>query len=316
MPYFLSPQDQYTMYLATDKIYSYSAGGGFVSPISNDLTDGNIFGERFHNISTIDQSAIDGNNMYAGTSDGNVWRSLNQGVGWNNITGVLPERYVTSIHASPNSAASVYVTHSGYKENEFIPHVHRSDNNGTTWIDVSGDLPQLAVNDIYILPDHNDSVLFVATDGGVYATISSGNHWERLGIGMPVCAVYEVEYDTLNHKLLAGTFARSLMSYNVDSMLYVAPKDTTIDTTYIHEVTAMIYNVYPNPASSYIKVILKNTNDQSVVSILNSEGKILNTVPVKNYESEIDVSEYVEGVYYITIKRNKKSFFKKIIVVH
>lgn len=316
MPYFLSPQDQYTMYLATDKIYSYSAGSGFVSPISNDLTDGNIFGERFHNISTIDQSAIDGNNMYAGTSDGNVWRSLNQGVGWNNITGNLPERYVTSIHASPNSAASVYVTHSGYKENEFIPHVHRSDNNGTTWVDVSGDLPQLAVNDIYILPDHNDSVLFVATDGGVYATISSGNHWERLGIGMPVCAVYEVEYDTLNHKLLAGTFARSLMSYNVDSMLYVAPKDTTIDTTYIHEVTAMIYNVYPNPASSYIKVILKNTNDQSVVSILNSEGKILNTVPVKNYESEIDVSEYAEGVYYITIKRNEKSFFKKIIVVH
>ncbi len=316
MPYFLSPQDQYTMYLATDRVYSYSAGSGFVSAISNDLTDGNIFGDRFHNISTIDQSALDGNYIYAGTSDGNVWGSLNQGVGWNNITGNLPERYVTSVHASPKLASTIYVTHSGYKENEFIPHVHRSANNGVSWIDVSGDLPQLAVNDIYILPNHADSVLFVATDGGVYASISSGIHWERLGVGMPVCAVYEVEYDTVNHKLLAGTFARSLMSYNVDSMLYASSKDTTIDTTSVNEISTEIYNIFPNPANDYVNVLLKNSREQTVVTLFNSEGKLLKTIPLKNYQSKIDVDEYVDGVYYLSIKTNGKNLLQKIIVLH
>ncbi len=316
MPYLLSPQDQYTMYLATDKVYSYTAGSGFVTPISNDLTDGNVFGERFHNISTLDQSAVNVNFMYAGTSDGNVWSSVNQGVAWNSVTGNLPARYVTSIHASPDIAATVYVTHSGYRDNEFIPHVHRSNNNGTSWIDISGDLPQIAVNDIFILPNHDDSVLFVATDGGVYATISSGVHWERLGVGMPVCAVYEVEYDEVNHKLLAGTFARSLMSYEVDSMLYVAPQDTTVDTTFVSEIDAQIYKVYPNPAGDYVNVILKNTNANSTVSLLNSEGKLLQTVSVKNFSAKINVSEYASGLYYIAIKRNEKLGMKKIMVMH
>jgi hypothetical protein len=316
MPYLMSVHDHSLLYLATDKIYTYNTGSSFVTPISNDLTDGNIFGEQFHDISALDESWVNGNYLYAGTTDGNVWRSINQGAGWNNVTGTLPDRFVTSVHASPTVASRVYVTHSGYKENDNIAHVHRSDNNGTSWIDISGDLPQIAVNDIFILPHHADSVLFVSTDGGVYATMNSGNHWERLGSGMPVYTVLDIDYDSVNHKLLAGTYARSLLSYDVDSMLYVAPQDTTVDTTFVSEIENDLYKVYPIPANDYLNVILKNTNTNSVVSLLNSEGKLLQSFLVKNYSTKINVSEYASGIYYIAIKRNDKQVVKKIVVMH
>ncbi len=316
MPYVMSVHDHNLLYLATDKIYSYTTGSSFVSPLSNDLTDGNIFGDRFHSVSALDESWVNGNYLYAGTTDGNVWRSLNQGAGWNNVTGGLPDRYVTSVQASPSIATRVYVTHSGYKDNDNIPHIHRSDDNGNNWVDISGDLPQIATNDIYILPHHADSVLFVSTDGGVYASINSGNHWERLGLGMPVIAVYDLDFDSVNHKLLAGTYARSLMSYDVDSMLYVAPKDTTADTTFVNEIANDFYKVFPNPASEVVNIIAKNNDASSTVTVYNSEGKAVAITILKNRETTLDVSKMTNGVYYLVMNNKNKKSAKKFVVLH
>ena len=322
MPYLLSVHDQYTMYLGTDKIYSYIANSGVATPISNDLTDGNIYGDQFHNISCLAESWVDGNNLYAGTSDGNVWNSTTGGAIWNDVTAGLPDRYVTSVQSSPSIANRVYVTHSGYKENDFIAHVHRSENNGTSWTDISGDLPQLAVNDIYILPHHNDTVLFVSTDGGVYATLNSGTNWERLGTGMPVCAVYDLDYDSLNKKLLACTYARSLMSYGTDTLFYQAPVDTTHDTTFVAGINNFPVQVLPNPASDEVKIIFENSvNTNSVfISVYNSEGKpekefsLNHELRTTNYY--LNVSEMENGVYYFVIKQNGKTSVKKIVVMH
>ncbi|HAP01639.1 MAG TPA: hypothetical protein DCQ93_06915 [Bacteroidetes bacterium] len=321
MPFLLSVHDPYTMYLATDKVYAYTAGSGFSTAISSDLTDGNIFGSQFHNVSCLAESWVDGNNLYAGTSDGNVWRSTSGGATWNDVTLGLPDRYVTSVQASPTVADRVYVTHSGYKENDFIAHIHRSENNGTSWTDISGDMPQVAVNDIFILPHHADSVLYVATDGGVYASINSGNHWERLGTGMPVCSVYDLDFDSTNHKLLAGTFARSLMSYDVDSMLYVAPSDTTQDTTFVSEISLENISFYPNPASSQLTI----DNGQltiNTISIFDANGKIVwKNSPTTNHQPlttnyGIDVSSLENGVYYLLISRKEKRVVKKFVVMH
>jgi len=81
---------------------------------------------------------------------------------------------VTSVKPSPAFADYVYATNSGYLDNDFIPHLHRSKDAGLTWEDISGDLPPLAVNDVYILPGHQDSILFAGTDGGVYGTMNAG----------------------------------------------------------------------------------------------------------------------------------------------
>ncbi|MCB0797366.1 MAG: hypothetical protein H6548_12455 [Chitinophagales bacterium] len=219
MPYMISRFDNDVLYAGTYRVYKSTVGYlPDYAPISGDLTDGNIFGSAFHTLTVIEEDRFDPLVLYTGSVDANVYRTLNGGATWNNVTGTLPEQYVTDLVASPSTPDRVWVTHSGYKEYDFLPHIHRSDDNGTTWTNVSGDLPPLAINAVAVHPE-NDDMLFVATDGGVYYTLNGGSSWNRLGNNMPVIAIYDIEYDAENNKVLAGSYARGLWTFDVASII-------------------------------------------------------------------------------------------------
>jgi len=224
-PFFISRHSPYTLYAATYRAYSSSDGTGW-GVASGDLTDGIVFESRFHTISTFAESPLQAGKLVAGTSDGNVWWRTPAGA-WTNVTPGLPNRYVTSVQASPSSATRLFTTHSGIKYNEDIPHVHRSDNNGQTWINISGDLPKIPVNDLLVLPGHADSVLFAATDGGVYFTLSRGQHWERLGSNLPYVVVSDLDQNPARKELVAATFGRGIWTFPLDSIFTQPGKLTT-----------------------------------------------------------------------------------------
>ncbi len=219
MPYMMSAHDSEVLYAGTHRMYRHDRNS---SPswytISGDLTDGNIFGSAFHTISTVHESPVDADVLYAGTTDGNVWRSTNNGTTWVNINGGLPDRYVTCIKADPNDPNGVYVSHSGYKYNEEIDHIHYSSDQGTTWTDISGDLPQMGINHIEVMPNNNGTVIFVATDAGVYASLNSGSSWDRLGTDYPFITTYDLDLNLTNNELIAGTFGRSILTFPLDSI--------------------------------------------------------------------------------------------------
>lgn len=215
-PFFISSHNSEKHFAATYRVYISSGGTGW-SAISGDLTDGIVYEPRFHTISCLSESPSLADKLLAGTSDGNVWRRDPVG-GWVNITTGLPERYVTSVHGSPTLPNRIFTTHSGFRDNEYIPHIHRSDNNGQTWTDISGDLPQIPVNDLLVLPNHADSVLFAATDAGVYFTVNSGTTWARLGGNMPFVPVFDLEQNPVRKELMAATYARGLWTFPLDSV--------------------------------------------------------------------------------------------------
>jgi hypothetical protein len=140
----------------------------------------------------------------------------------------LPNRFVTSIKASPTRKDNVYIAHSGYKDNSNTPLLHFSKDKGLSWKSIKGNLPDLAINDICIVPKQQDTVLFVATDAGIFGTKNSGKEWQRLGNNMPYVPVYELEIDTANRLLVAATHGRSVMTYPLDSVLYRAPLTANI----------------------------------------------------------------------------------------
>ena len=218
MPVFNSKHNPDVFYAATYRVYSSIGGSGW-TPISTDLTDGVIYGDRFHNISALAESPVLAGKLFVGTSDGNLcWRDTDNE--WYIITtNVLPNRYVTSVSGSPTNANRFYVTHSGFRDNENIPHVHRSDNNGVAWVDISGNLPQVPVNDLFVLPGHADSILFAATDAGVYFSLNSGAIWNRLGSNMPYIPVFDLEHNPVKNQLIAATHARGLWTIPIDSFL-------------------------------------------------------------------------------------------------
>jgi len=248
-PFFMSKHTPNQLFAATYRVYTKVAGGGWGS-VSGDLTDGNILGARFHNVSCLNESPVTVNKLVAGTSDGNVWRREPNGT-WANITAGLPERYVTSVHYSPTLSNRIFVTHSGFRDNENIPHIHRSNDNGNTWQDISADLPQVPVNDLLVLPGHDDQVLFAATDAGVYFTLNAGTSWARLGGNMPYIPVFDLERNPVRNELVAATFARGIWTFPFDSVfVQQAPVAVSLAGTVLDEMGQGVIEVQVNGALS------------------------------------------------------------------
>ena len=59
------------------------------------------------------------------------------------------------------------------------------------------------------------NALYVATDQGVFVSHTGGWAWRRLGRGMPLVPVDDIEYDRGNHRLVAATFGRGLYEIRV-----------------------------------------------------------------------------------------------------
>jgi len=305
MPYVLNKQNADVQYTGTYRVYKTSGGPMSIwNPISADLTDGIIYGERFHTISAIDNSDLNAQKIYVGTSDGNVWTSANDGNTWNNITSGLPDRYVTSVHASPNVSNNVYVTLTGYKYNSYIPHIHKSTNNGLTWTDISGDLPQAGINDVLIFPN-DENLLFVATDIGVYYTTTGGQAWLRLGNNMPLITVWDLVYNPSLKKLIAGTYAKSIQSIDISSLITGVNEN---DMNSAEELT-----VYPNPIQSgWLHIKSSRGETPMRLELFTIEGKKLE-VKTKTESDVIYIQSdnLPEGLYILQLDYGNYKVVKK-----
>ena len=308
MPYIFGGVSTTTMFTGTYRVYKNSTNPvDNWNAISPDLTDGLIYAARFHNISCLDNSKLNTQYIYAGTSDGNAWRSLNGGATWTNVTTGLPDRYVTSIKASPNATNNVYVTHSGYRYNEYIPRIHKSTNNGTTWTDISGNLPQAGINDLIVAPGY-ENVLFVATDIGVYFTQDNGLTWTRLGNNMPYYVVWDLEFNPVTKKLIAGTYARGMHTLDVSSLLTVPPPPSSMNE-YSSTNNCLLY---PNPCVNNFKVMNNVKSESLKVIVYDAQGKEVLRTDVDE-DNEINVSALPKGIYNVLLENGNGSLIKKLI---
>ncbi len=285
MQYIISQHNPDVLYTGTDKFYQSTSG---IFPqwqaISGDLVDYSS-DALIHQFTTLAESPLDPGVLYCGTSDAMVWNSIDGGLTWNRITNGLPVKYISSIKASPASISTVYVSQTGYKANDNTPHLFRSDDYGSTWVSVAGNLPPYAINDVLILPNGNDNVLFAATDGGVYITTNGGDQWERLGNNMPLIPVFDMDYDGQNNKLVAATFARGIQSFSLDQ-IGVGLETGVKETTSIWAVT---------PTLVKDKIELKG-NFPNVIDIWNIQG---NRVGHYQNESSIDLAHLKTGIYFV-----------------
>lgn len=298
-PFILSQNNPNTQYTATERVYKNTSGpGGTWSPISPKLTDAPLVSDRFHTITTVAESYASPQTLWAGTTDANVWVTDNGGGSWNSVhTNGLPDLYITAIHPSFSNAQTAIVTQSGYRANDNTPHIHKTTDLGQTWTPIAGDLPPLAINDVAIYAP-NENVMFVATDGGVYGTLDGGMKWEKVGNNLPTVPVFDVEIDMNTKRLLAGTFARSLYSVSLDSIL------TAVSIQPANLPTASL-KLYPNPAQDYLNLSIPAAEvREAKLSIFNTQGRLLRQMP---YTERISVADLPKGVYLISVEnRNKK----------
>lgn len=177
-PFVLDPKQPSTLYLGTNRLYKSINRGEFWSPISPSLTPETSI-RAYGTITTISVSPIDPQNNLLRYRYGTTWVTLNGGKDWKIISEALPTRWITSISADPIIKSKVYITISGYRYNETLPHVFVSDNYGSNWKDISKGLPPVPVNDLIIDPENSGHIV-VATDAGIWRSANDGRNWQLL----------------------------------------------------------------------------------------------------------------------------------------
>jgi uncharacterized repeat protein (TIGR01451 family) len=201
------------LYFGTFRIYQTMNGAGSWGPISPDLTSGGTISA----ISAIAVAPSDSNTVYAGSSDGRVQVTTNAGSGsgatWADRTPGLPLRYVTQIAVDPHVSTTVYATFSGFNAG----HLFESVNGGVNWTNLSGNLPNIPVDDLVVDPLFQNSLyaatdigVFQSTDGGATWTVQVGGPGPARPVGLPSTPVLGLKLHNATRTLRAATHGRSM----------------------------------------------------------------------------------------------------------
>ena len=233
-PLVMDPSKPQTLYFGTYRVYQTTDGRDWAF-ISADLTGGSGV------LTTIAAAPSDSKYVYAGSSNAHVsvttTATTGASGGWSDITGTLPNRYVTQIAVDPKTPTTAYVTFSGFSYGtDTVGHVFETTT-GTNWTDISGNLPNIPVNDIVVDPDVANT-LYVATDIGVFQTTDGGTTWTPMDVCttvapagcLPNVAVLSLKLNEASRILRAGTHGRSAWDLLVPANLPVASFSTpTVD---------------------------------------------------------------------------------------
>ncbi len=309
-PLEVNPLNPATIYFGGSKIQRTINYGNNLTTISDDLTNGNQgIGLTFGTIFTIHNAPADTNYIYAGTDDANVWRSKDYGDNWELITDGLPYRYCMSIETDPNDAEIVYVSFSGFRWADDAAHIYRSEDAGETWENISGDMPDIPVNDIQIAKYPGDTTtLLVATDVGCYYSFNDGENWTLLGSEMPIVSVYEIYYDGETNTLFAGTYGRGAWKIAV-------PEQEPPVIQHVEDAEIKM-TVYPNPASDYLFIHTDQLLQNAVVTIYNLQGeKVFETVAGNVNQLSVSLEQFTAGNYFVEIKEDGRSVVRKMTVI-
>jgi photosystem II stability/assembly factor-like uncharacterized protein len=318
-PVVFDPLNPQILYYGSNKVYRSTNRAVSWSAISPDLTNGPGINLTYGTITTISVSPVNPGIIYAGTDDGNVWVSDDAGESWEQITQGLPNRWVTRVAADPMDEETVYLTFSGYRWNEYLPHVFRSDDKGQNWTDLSSNLPEIPLNDIIIDPTDNN-ILYVASDAGVFRSVNLGEDWQLMGTNMPLVPVNDLDLHNDTRKLVAATYGRSMYSYDLNQdTITTSITDRTVRTagTRVH--------IYPNPVTEASKVRLSILHETNVcLHIADISGNLIHSTDLGTLvqgEQIHDLKTFSppnlgKGIYLLILETGDEKVVHRFVVVN
>ncbi len=228
-PILLSSHNQDILYLGGNKLMRSMNQGTDWDAISNDLTNGGKKGNvAYGTLAAISESPFQFGLLYTGSDDGLVNISKNGGGNWTTISSSFPkDLWVSRVIASQHKKERVYVSLNGYRWDDFKPYVYVSDNYGSTWKDISSNLPTSSVNVIKEDPK-NENVLYLGTDNGVYVSLDRGESWQAFSSGLPNVAFHDLVIQPEANDLVLGTHGRSLYLANISLLQNIEEDNLSI----------------------------------------------------------------------------------------
>jgi photosystem II stability/assembly factor-like uncharacterized protein len=223
-PLMFSPVEPHTLYYASDLLFKTTDGGHSWQAISPDLTRENpgipasVGGLASKNpkgakqrgaIYALAPSFRDLNTIWAGTDDGLLWRTIDAGKNWENITPpeLIPWGKVTQIAASHFDDHSAYVSVSGFRIDNLHPLIYRTHDGGKTWKLITDGLPVDSPADTVREDPIRKGLLFAGTETAVWVSFDDGDHWQSLQLNLPHTSMRDLWIH--QNDLIVATHGRS-----------------------------------------------------------------------------------------------------------
>jgi PKD repeat protein len=183
--------------------------------------------------SVVEFAIAPSNNQIIYSIQGNtLYKTINGGTSWTNVTGTLPtgSAQLTWVSVKDINPNSVWVTFSGYSAGN---KVFYSSNGGASWTNYSTGLPNLPTNCVTYWNGSNNGV-YVGCDVGIYYRDSTMGSWMSYNTGLPNVSVRDLEIFYPLGKIRAATYGRGVWEADLYDNGTLAPiANFTADKTFI-----------------------------------------------------------------------------------
>jgi photosystem II stability/assembly factor-like uncharacterized protein len=302
-PILISPNDPGTVYHGGEAVFKTTDGGMSWTAISGDLTrsdkskqqssggpltQDNTSVEYYDTVFTIAESPVEKGVIWAGTDDGLVQVTRDDGQHWTNVTSKEFGEWslVSLIDASPHVAGAAYVGIDRHKLDDYRPYAFKTTDYGKNWSKITTGLPDNSYVHAVKEDPKRKGLLFAGTENGIYVSFDDGGHWQSLKLNLPTTPIHDLTVK--NGDLIVATHGRAFWILDDISALRQMNAATASEDVHLYQPAAATRYRGPGftipasvpvganpPTGVIIDYFLKSTpKDAMELEILDAKGNI------------------------------------------
>jgi hypothetical protein len=262
-PYVLGPNPNHIfvgksrVYISTDGGANFTASGAFGG--TGDCND-------------IAVAPSDANIIYA-SKGASLFKSIDNGATFSEVAG-MQGSFITDIAIHTTDPNKVWVTYSNYSAGAKI---YFTSNGGSSWVNISGSLPNLPANAVTYQPGTDDGI-YIGMDAGVYYRDNVLGNFTPYLNALPNVVITDLDININTSTITASTYGRGLWRAplyalpTLDAVLsqVISPTGTYCTTSVTPQLE--ILNAGENPIISMLIEYQVNANP---IQTFNWTGNIL-----------------------------------------
>jgi photosystem II stability/assembly factor-like uncharacterized protein len=233
-PIHISPHDHNTVYTGSQYVHRTTNGGQSWEVISPDLTTNdstkqqnsgglvtdNLFVQNMTVLFAIAESPRERGLIWAGSMDGLVHVTRDNGAHWTNVTAGIPKipRFaaISNIEPSRWDAGTAYISVDAHQMDDRSPYIYKTTDYGKSWRSIGGGIPKSVFSYVHVVREDpvRRGMLYAGTENGVWFTLDDGATWLPLQNNLPHAPAVWLTVQEHFDDLVVATYGRGFWIFD------------------------------------------------------------------------------------------------------